>query len=118
MNLVEFPAVDARRLHDAAAAGDAAAKAFFTGLFPEGGNCFLCDMATPPGAMVAMIVSPDDPSMVIGLPECARCCALPPLVKTARELKMLRAIWPAGRWKLGNDRNARGRRVNPRRRRA
>ncbi|MGA8495923.1 MAG: hypothetical protein WB764_10605 [Xanthobacteraceae bacterium] len=111
MNLVEFPAVDAKRMHDAAAAGDADAKMFFAELFPEGGQCFLCDLSTTPAATVAMIVSPDDPSMVLAVPECTRCSALPPLVKSARELKMLRAIWPEGRWKLTSDRNSRGRKV-------
>jgi hypothetical protein len=50
VNFVAIPAADAQRLHAAAHAGDAEAKAFFAGLFPEGGACFLCDATTPLGA--------------------------------------------------------------------
>jgi hypothetical protein len=48
MVLEVIPAVGAHRLHAAAHAGDDEAKAFFAGLFPEGGACFLlrgCDAA-------------------------------------------------------------------------
>ena len=116
MNILQFPLEDAVRLNADAAAGNEDAKAFFSGLFPDGGACFLCDAETPPGAMVAMIVSPDDASQVLATPMCAACCALPPMVKTARELRMLRAIWPNGRWRLSSDKNSRGRRVKGKKR--
>jgi hypothetical protein len=53
----------------------------------------------------------DDPAEVLATPECAACTALPALLRAGREIKMLRAIWPRGRWKLTHDRNARGRAV-------
>ncbi len=111
VNILQLPLADAVRLNAEAAAGDTEAKAFFAELFPTDAVCFLCDAPAGLTPLVAMFVDPDDRNIVNAVPYCPACATMLPTKRMARELKMLRSMWPHGRWKLRNDPNARGRKA-------
>ena len=50
--------------------------------------------------VVSLWLDPQNSAMFNAAPVCAACHNLPPAVKRAKELAMLRAIWPRGRWRV------------------
>jgi hypothetical protein len=87
------------KLQQRAAQGDQAALAAIAQLWEPYADteieCFVCsDQVERPIATVAL-PELDDDQKLIGAPLCARCNALPPLVKSSRALKVLRLMFSA-----------------------
>jgi hypothetical protein len=99
--------------HQLALAGDPDARAFFQGLFSDDAPCWTCDKPLR-GGTVSILNDPQDLTKVLLAPCCRACASLPPVYLAARQMRMLRAMWPNGRWRLPWDKNARGRRVSRR----
>ena len=70
------------------------------GLFGPDDACFLCDEPVGEGRVFSLWLDPQNSAMFNAAPVCAACNRLPPAVKRAKELAMLRAIWPRGRWRV------------------
>jgi hypothetical protein len=68
--------------------------AYWHAMFTAEDTCFLCDEPVGEGRVVSLWLDPKNSAMFNAAPICAACHALPPEVKRAKELAMLRAIWP------------------------
>jgi hypothetical protein len=106
-DLYELDAVEAKRLYDAEREGDIEAKEFWANLFRPGVECFLCGLPTEPQSenetirRVSLVSDPNgDSSKLLAVPYCLSCASLPPMYRAARELKLLKATWPATGWGL------------------
>jgi hypothetical protein len=102
-------------MHAAGAAGDPEAIAWWHAILPPG-ECFLCgaNVASPGEGpeKVAILGHPADGDKALALRYCAACWALPPMYRAARELRMLRAVWPNAGWRLQNGLDLRRRRCS------
>jgi hypothetical protein len=78
----------------------AATWAYWNQMFGPDDRCFLCDEPVGEGRVVSLWLDPKNSAMFNAAPVCAACHNLPPEVKRAKELAMLRAIWPRGRWRV------------------
>jgi hypothetical protein len=74
--------------------------AYWNQMFGPDDCCFLCDEPVGDGRVVSLWLDPKNSAMFNAAPVCAACHNLPPEVKRSKELAMLRAIWPRGRWKV------------------
>jgi hypothetical protein len=77
--------------------GDPQAKAFWSSLFDNPAECFLCGKATD-DRKVSLIADPVDASRVIIVPYCGPCFVMPMLYRCRLEMKMLKQIWPNAAW--------------------
>ena len=100
MDLVSIPALDAVRMHAAAKAGDAEAREFFNTLFPPDSVCWICDKPADACATVSIFPDPADEDLFVASPMCRECGTLPQMYRMRLELRMLRAIWPKGKWRF------------------
>jgi hypothetical protein len=101
VNLASIPVADAARLVRKLNAGDADAAEFFSSIFPDASQCWLCDRPIVGQAVVTVFADPKDPKQALLAPTCAPCMALPD--RRQREHKMLTAMWPELRWKSPRD---------------
>jgi hypothetical protein len=97
MNLVEMSRDEADALLRADHAGDQEAKRFWTSLFDDGAECFLCGKASA-DRKVSLIADPAAAARVIVVPYCVACFTLPAMYRYGREMKLLKKIWPDGGW--------------------
>lgn len=97
---------DARRMHVAAAAGNAEAIAWFRALFAATARCFLCDGVVGENRQTAVIPNPKLPtSSALLAPVCGSCCQLPEQKRREQELRMLRHMFPAVKWRPAKDKD-------------
>src|SRR5262249_39807722 len=84
-----------------ALAGDPAAIAFLSSLFPTTVECFVC--AKPVGEMgtTSIIPDPSVPAMGIILPISLPCAHRPDAQK--RLMRVVRSTWPGRRWSIRRD---------------
>jgi hypothetical protein len=88
------------KLHQRAKKGDQAALASIAQLWDEYRGrsvaCFICD-ETVEERPIGTIALPEfnDNQKLIGAPLCAKCNALPPLVKSSRSLRVLQRMFSA-----------------------
>jgi hypothetical protein len=100
VNLVSIPALDAVAMHAAAKAGDAEAREFWRTLFPADSVCWICDKPAGAGATVSIFPDPADKDLFVAAPMCTACGSLPQMYRMRLELRMLRSIWPKGKWRF------------------
>jgi hypothetical protein len=77
--------------------GDPQAKAFWSSLFDEGSECFLCGKLST-DRKVSLIVDPADGTKVLIVPYCNQCFSMPMLYRCRLEMKMLKQVWPNAAW--------------------
>jgi hypothetical protein len=78
-------------------AGDRQAKNFWSTLFDDGSECFLCGKPTA-DRKVSLISDPVDATRTIVVPYCLACFAMPTLYRCRLEMKMLKQVWPNAAW--------------------
>jgi hypothetical protein len=83
-----------------ARAGEADAQAQFNSLFTPADECFPCGKPVGTRISTQLILDPRHKGMVLFVPICPDCSALPEMYLRHRMVKMAKAMWPkSGVWK-------------------